>query len=250
MKEAEGKIKVVRVPAYSPNAVAEHTVALLLSLTRHIPQSYNRAREGNFLLSGLVGRNLSGKTAGIVGTGRIGRIVAGILKGIGMKIVGYDVYPNTKWAEEEGVAYTDLDSLCGQADVICLHSPLTKETHHMIGEHTLSLMKKDAVIINTGRGGLLDAKALIRALKEKRIGGAALDVYEEEDKYFFEDWSESIITDDTLTRLLTFPNVLITGHQAFLTAEALNAIADTTMDNVKNFFASGDLTNEVKYQPA
>ncbi len=248
IKAAYQRIHVVRVPSYSPHAIAEHAVALLFALVRHIPQSYNRVRDGNFLLNGLTGRDLYGKTAGIVGTGKIGKIVASILSGIGMRIIAYDKFPDTAWAADTGVEYCEFTELCKRSDVISLHSPLTAETYHIINKENLDLMKDNVILINTGRGGLIDTKALIHALKNHRIGGAGLDVYEEEEKYFFQDWSGAIITDDTLARLLTFPNVIITGHQAFLTDEALTAIARTTLENVRLFFAGGALPNEICYQ--
>ena len=238
IKAAYGQIHIVRVPAYSPNAVAEYAVALILSLMRRIPQSYNRVRDGNFLLNGLVGRNLNGRTAGIVGTGKIGKITALILKGMGMSIIAYDKYPDKKWSEENNISYCALDELYQKSDVISLHSPLTPETYHMINDKALSMMKKDVLIINTGRGALIETKSLIKALKTRSIGGAGLDVYEEEEKIFFEDWSNTIIQDDVLARLITFPNVILTGHQAFLTDEALTAIANTTLENIDLFMNS------------
>jgi D-lactate dehydrogenase len=242
------RIHVVHVPAYSPYSIAEHAVTLLLSLTRHIPQAYNRTREGNFLLQGLTGRDLHDKTAGIIGTGKIGKITADIFRGFGMKILAYDKFPDTNWAGKSGAVYTTLDELCTKSDAISLHSPLTPETHHLINADLLSKMKKDVVIINTGRGALIDSPALIAALKEKRIGGAGLDVYEEEEEYFFEDWSGAAIQDDVLARLLTFPNVIITGHQAFFTAEALEAIAQTTLENIRLFFDETIAPNEICYK--
>ncbi|MFQ3547859.1 MAG: 2-hydroxyacid dehydrogenase [Termitinemataceae bacterium] len=243
-----GRLHVVRVPAYSPHAVAEHAVALLLTLNRRIHKAYIRTREGNFTLSGLVGFDLYGKTAGIVGTGQIGRITAEILRGFGMQVLASDPYPQASWAEAKDIRYVSLEELFSHSDVISLHCPLTPENHHLINDATLGLMKKNAIIINTGRGALIDTKALIHALKTNRLGGAALDVYEEEDEYFFEDHSATIIKDDVLARLLTFPNVLITGHQAFLTDEALSAIATTTLDNVQSYFERGELPNEVCYR--
>jgi len=248
LKAVWGRLHVVRVPAYSPHAVAEHAVALLLTLNRKIHKAYIRTREGNFTLSGLVGFDLYGKTAGIIGTGQIGRIAAEIFRGFGMEVLASDPYPNEGWAAEKGVRYTTMEELFRQSDVISLHCPLTPENHHLINEARLGMMKKNAVIINTGRGALIDTKALIHALKTNSLGGAALDVYEEEDEYFFEDHSTSVIKDDVLARLLTFPNVLITGHQAFLTHEALTAIATTTLGNIQNYFESGDLTNEICYR--
>jgi D-lactate dehydrogenase len=195
---ADAGIKIVRVPSYSPHSVAEHAVALLLALTRHIPQAYMRTRTGNFTLNGLTGRDLYGLTAGILGTGRIGKIMAGILNGFGMKIVLYDPYPDKEWAEKSGFSYLQLVDFFKQADVISLHCPLTSDTKHIINESSLRLMKHDAVIINTGRGALIDTHALVHALKHQEIGGAALDVYEEESNYFFDDWSVNVIRDDTL----------------------------------------------------
>lgn len=238
-------LEVVRVPAYSPHSVAEHAVALLLALTRKIPLAYMRTRSGNFTLSGLTGRDLNGLTAGILGTGRIGKVMAGILAGFGMNIVLYDVYPDKEWAEKNNYTYLQLNDFFTKCDVISLHCPLTDQTKHIINEQSLALMKHDAVIVNTGRGALIDTHALVHALKRRQIGGAALDVYEEESSYFFTDWSVDVIKDDTLARLLTFPNVIITSHQAFLTSNALNAIADTTLNNIKDFEAGVELKNKV-----
>ncbi|MBR6081137.1 MAG: 2-hydroxyacid dehydrogenase [Treponema sp.] len=244
---AKAGIKVVRVPAYSPNAVAEHTVALLLSLTRKIPQAYIKTRSGNFSLNGLTGRNLNGLTACILGTGRIGKLTAEILSGFGMNIEVFDVVPDNEWAAFHGFKYVQLTQLFADADVLSLHCPLTEETKHVVNAQSLQLMKRDAVIINTGRGALIDSTALVNSLKKQTLGGAALDVYEEESKYFFDDWSVNIIRDDTLARLMTFPNVIITSHQAFLTTNALKAIATTTLENVKEFMAGKEeLSNEVK----
>ena len=239
-------IKVVRVPAYSPYAVAEHGAALLLSLTRHTPQAYLRTKTANFNIEGLTGRDLHGLTAGIMGTGKIGQIMAGILKGFGMKIIVYDLFPNAKWAQESGAEYVSLEEIFKQSDVLSLHCPLTEQTKHIVNHDTMKMMKSDAVIINTGRGALIDSKALVHALKHKHIGGIGMDVYEEESKYFFSDWSTDIMKDDVLARLLTFPNVIITSHQAFLTTNALKNIADTTMENIKSFAEGGELVNEVK----
>lgn len=241
----ENNIQVVRVPSYSPHAVAEHSVALLLALTRKIPQAYIKTRNGNFTLDGLTGRDLNGLTAGIIGTGKIGSLMADILSGFGMNIVLYDLHPKKEWAESKGYKYMSLMELFPKCDVISLHCPLTNETKHIINEHSLKLMKRDCVIINTGRGALIDSHALISALKKKCIGGAALDVYEEESKYFFNDWSVDVIKDDTLARLLTFPNVIITSHQAFLTKEALFSIAKTSLQNVKDYTDGKELTNKV-----
>ena len=243
---AAAGIKVVRVPAYSPYAVAEHGVALLMSLTRHIPQAYLRTKTANFNIEGLTGRDLFGLTAGILGTGKIGRIMADILMGFGMKIIAYDPFPNEQWAKEKNIEYVGLDEIFQRSDVLSLHCPLTEETKHVVNHDRMKMMKHDAVIINTGRGALIDSKALVHALKHGHIGGIGMDVYEEESKYFFSDWSTDIMTDDTLARLLTFPNVIITGHQAFLTTNALKNLAETTLENVKAFAAGADLVNEVK----
>lgn len=243
---AAAGIKVVRVPAYSPYAVAEHGVALLMSLTRHIPQAYLRTKTANFNIEGLTGRDLYGLTAGILGTGKIGRIMADILMGFGMKIIAYDPFPNEQWAKEKNIEYVGLDEIFQRSDVLSLHCPLTEETKHVVNHDRMKMMKHDAVIINTGRGALIDSKALVHALKHGHIGGIGMDVYEEESKYFFSDWSTDIMTDDTLARLLTFPNVIITGHQAFLTTNALKNLAETTLENVKAFAAGAELINEVK----
>lgn len=239
-------IKVVRVPAYSPHAVAEHALSLLMSLTRHIPQAYIRTKTANFNIEGLTGRDLYGLTAGVFGTGKIGRVMAELLKGLGMKIICYDPFPNKEWAEQNGFTYVDVETIFRQSDVLTFHCPLTNETRHIVNHDTTKMMKPDAVIINTGRGALIDTKALVHALKHKYIGGAALDVYEEESQFFFKDWSSEVITDDVLARLLTFPNVIITGHQAFLTKTALSNIASVTLNNYKDFTEGKTLVNEVK----
>ena len=218
---AELGLSVTRVPAYSPYAVAEHAVALLLALNRKIPRANNRVRDLNFSLNGLVGFDLHGKTAGIVGTGKIGRVTAQILCGFGMKVLAYDPFPAPEWAKECGIEYTDAKTLARESEVISLHTPLTPETHHIIRRETIELMKPGTILINVSRGALIDTKALIEALKSGHLGGVGLDVYEEEEGVFFEDLSGQILHDDELARLLTFPNVLITAHQAFLTQEAL-----------------------------
>jgi D-lactate dehydrogenase len=225
-------LTVTRVPVYSPYAVAEHAVALLLTLNRKIHRAYSRVREMNFSLSGLVGVDLHGKTAGIVGTGKIGRIVAQILSGFGMRMLAYDPFPNREWAAQLGIEYVDASSLAGFSDVLSLHVPLTPETKHIIRAETIDLMKPGAILINVSRGALIETTALIQALKSGRLGGVALDVYEEEEGIFFEDLSGQVLQDDELARLLTFPNVLITSHQAFLTREALSDIARTTVANL------------------
>jgi D-lactate dehydrogenase len=226
-------LAVTRVPVYSPYAVAEHTVALLLTLNRKIHRAFNRVRELNFSLNGLVGFDLHGKTAGIVGTGKIGRIVAQILRGFGMKVLAYDPFPNQSWATQQEVEYVNPTALAGLGDVISLHIPLTPETRYIIRRETLNLMKPGAILINVSRGALIDTTDLLEALKSGRLGGVALDVYEEEEGVFFEDLSGQVLQDDELARLLTFPNVLITSHQAFLTREALTDIARTTVANLE-----------------
>ncbi|MBP5401747.1 MAG: 2-hydroxyacid dehydrogenase [Treponema sp.] len=242
----EAGIKVVRVPAYSPYAVAEHGAALLMSLTRHIPQAYLRTKTANFNIEGLTGRDLHGLTAGILGTGKIGQIMADILKGFGMNIIAYDPYPNEEWASKTGARYVTLKEIFTESDVLSLHCPLNEQTKHIVNHDSMKMMKHDAVIINTGRGALIDSKALVHALKHGQIGGIGMDVYEEESKYFFSDWSTDIMTDDVLARLLTFPNVIITAHQAFLTTNALKNLADTTLKNISDFSANAELVNEVK----
>jgi D-lactate dehydrogenase len=228
-------LAVTRVPAYSPYAVAEHAVALLLALNRKIPRANNRVHDLNFSLNGLVGFDLHGKTAGILGTGKIGRITAGILRGFGMRVLAFDPFPATSWAEEHGVEYTDPRTIARECEVISLHTPLTPETHHIIRAETLAMLKPGAILINVSRGALIETKALIDALKSGHLGGVALDVYEEEEGVFFEDLSGQILQDDDLARLLTFPNVLITAHQAFLTHEALGEIARVTVANIDAF---------------
>ncbi|HZJ16524.1 MAG TPA: 2-hydroxyacid dehydrogenase [Chthoniobacteraceae bacterium] len=223
---------VTRVPAYSPYAVAEHAVALLLALNRKIPRANNRVHDLNFSLNGLVGFDLHGKTAGIIGTGKIGRITAQILRGFGMRVLAFDPYPSPEWAKQYGIEYTEPKTLARECEVISLHTPLTPETHHIINAKTLELVKPGTILINVSRGALIDTKALIEALKSGRVGGVALDVYEEEEGVFFEDLSGQILHDDELARLLTFPNVLITAHQAFLTQEALAEIARVTATNL------------------
>jgi D-lactate dehydrogenase len=232
-------LTVTRVPVYSPYAVAEHAVALLLTLNRKVHRAYNRVRELNFALNGLVGFDLHGKTAGIVGTGKIGRIVAQILAGFGMQVLAYDPFPNSEWAAKLGVEYTDARTLAGRSDVVSLHVPLTPETRHLIRAETIALMKPGAILINVSRGALTDTTALIEALKSGRLGGVGLDVYEEEEGIFFEDLSGQVLQDDELARLLTFPNVLVTAHQAFLTREALTDIARTTVANLAALAGGG-----------
>lgn len=228
-------MSVVRVPAYSPYSVAEHTVALLLTLNRKIHRAYNRVRELNFSLGGLVGFDLHGKTVGILGTGKIGRIAARIFRGFGCEVLAYDLYPDEEWAEKNGISYREFGEVLSGSDVISLHLPLTNESHHLLNGETISKMKPGAFLVNTSRGKLVDSAAVIQALKSGHLGGVALDVYEEEEGVFFEDHSATALQDDVLSRLLTFPNVLVTSHQAFLTEEALRAIAETTVDSIGRF---------------
>ena len=230
-------VAVTRVPAYSPNAVAEHTIALILTLNRKTHRAFNRVREHNFSLSGLVGFDLCGKTAGVFGTGKTGRIVAEILRGFRMRVLATDPYPNIEWAEKNQISYVDLETLVKQSDLVTLHAPLTKESDHVINAKTLAWMKPGVTIINVSRGRLIHTKALVEALKSGHIGAVGLDVYEEEEGVFFEDLSAEIMFDDELARLLTFPNVLVTSHQAFLTHEALSEIARVTVENVRRFLA-------------
>lgn len=228
------KMTVLRVPAYSPMAVAEHAVALMLTLNRKTHKAYNRVRDGNFTLEGLLGFDMCHKTAGIVGTGRIGRQLVPILKGFGMHILAYDPYPSNL-LEQSGVQYVELEELYAKADIISLHVPLTPSSKHMIGMDALDKMKEGVMLINTSRGGLLDTEAVIAALKSRKLGYLGIDVYEQEDNLFFEDHSEEIIEDDIFERLVTFPNVLVTAHQAFFTQEALNNIAEITLANIMDF---------------
>ncbi len=242
---ARGRIRVARVPSYSPHSVAEHAVALMLGLNRKTHRAYYRIRDNNFNINGLLGFDMFGKTAGIVGTGRIGACLATILKGFGMKVLAFDSFPAAELAESVGFEYVTLDQLYGQSHIISLHCPLTPETYHLIDERSLAKMRPDVMIVNTSRGQLVDTKALIRALKTRRVGYAGLDVYEEEADYFFEDLSGSTIADDALARLMTFNNVLITSHQAFFTEEALLNIATTTVENIAAFFEDRELVNEI-----
>lgn len=237
-------IKIVRVPAYSPEAVAEHTVGLILSLNRKIHRAYNRVREGNFSLDGLLGFNLSGRTAGIIGTGRIGAITAKILKSMGMVVLASDPFSNPD-CEGQGVKYVTLDRLFAESDIISLHCPLTPETHHVIDKSAIKKMKQRVMIINTSRGAVIDTVAVVDALRSGKIGWLGLDVYEQEGDLFFEDLSNEIIQDDVFERLLTFPNVLVTSHQGFFTSDALVNIAETTLGNITEFEQGHTLTNVV-----
>ncbi|GKG75150.1 2-hydroxyacid dehydrogenase [Parabacteroides goldsteinii] len=245
LEAAKGKLPVVRVPAYSPYAVAEYSLALMLSLNRKIHRAYWRTRDGNFSLNGLMGFDMHGKTVGIIGTGKIAKILIRILKGLGMHILAYDVYPDYKFAEEEGITYTTLDELYKNSDIISLHCPLTEQTRYIINDDSIAKMKDGVMIINTGRGQLIHTNALIEGLKEKKISAAGLDVYEEEGGYFYEDKSDKIIDDDVLARLLSFNNVIVTSHQAFFTKEAMHNIAETTLQNIEDIRQNRPLVNEV-----
>ncbi len=225
---------VLRVPAYSPHAVAEHAVALILALNRHIHRAHMRVTHGNFKLNGLLGFDIHGLTVGVVGTGKIGAIFAGLMKGFGCNLLGYDVYENEE-CKALGLAYVDLPALLAQSDIVSLHCPLTPETHHLINENTLNQMKRGAMLINTSRGPLIDTEAVIEALKEGQLGHLAIDVYEEEADLFFHDLSDQVIQDDVFARLLTFPNVIVTSHQAFFTKNALEQIGSVTMQNLTGF---------------
>ena len=245
LKAAKGKLPVVRVPAYSPYAVAEYSLALMLSLNRKIHRAYWRTRDGNFSLNGLMGFDMHGKTTGIIGTGKIARILIRLLKGFGMRILAYDLYPDMKFAGEEGISYVSLDELYRESDIISLHCPLTDQTKYMIYKDSIDKMKEGVMIIKTGRGQLINTNDLIEGLKEKKIAAAGLDVYEEEGEYFYEDKSDKIIDDDVLARLLSFNNVIVTSHQAFFTKEALHNIAETTLQNIEDFRCHRPLVNEV-----
>lgn len=244
IKACQGKLPVFRVPAYSPYAVAEHAMALLLTINRRTHKAYIRTRDFNFSLQGLAGFDLHGKTVGIIGTGKIGRVFADICKGFGMNILAYDKYPNPN----SGLNYVELPELFEQSDIISLHCPLTEDTRHIINTASIAKMKKGVTILNTSRGGLIDTEALINGIKDKQIGAACLDVYEEEGDFFYEDFSGHIVQDDKLVRLIAMPNVIVTSHQAFLTQEALDSIASTTVNNLVKFFAgTPNETTEVRY---
>lgn len=236
-------LRVCRVPAYSPEAVAEHALALILTLNRKTNKAYNRVREQNFSLNGLTGFNLHGKTVGIIGTGNIGRAFAKVMSGFGCKLLAYDVYENED-LKKAGVEYLPLDEVFAQADIISLHCPLMESTHHIVNKDSIKKMKKGVMIINTSRGGLIDTKAVIHGLKSKHIGYLGIDVYEQEEKLFFRDLSHTIIEDDTIQLLLSFPNVVVTAHQAFLTKEALEQIALTTLTSLKNFSKKEEFENK------
>ncbi|MDD6021703.1 MAG: 2-hydroxyacid dehydrogenase [Acutalibacteraceae bacterium] len=240
LNAAKGRIPVVRVPAYSPRTVAEHTMAMLLTSIRRIHKAYIRTRNFNFSVNDFTGFEFYGKTVGVIGTGKIGRAFIDICNGFGMNVVAYDIYPD----ESVKAEYVTLDELFARSDIISLHCPLTKENRHIINSESIAKMKKGVVIANTSRGLLIDTQALINGIKEKKVGAACLDVYEEESDIFFEDFSGHIVQDDTLTRLIAMPNVIVTSHQAFLTKEALENIAETTINNIESFF-KGNICNEV-----
>ena len=243
---AQGKLPIVRVPAYSPYAVAEHAMAMLLTIIRRTHKAYIRTRDFNFSLNNMVGFDLHGKTVGVIGTGRIGRVFIDVCRGFGMNVIAYDARPDASL----DVEYTTLNDLFLRSHVISLHCPLTDETYHIIDAYAIQHMRPGVVLINTSRGALIDAEALLNGIKDRRIGAACLDVYEEESDLFFEDRSDHIVEDDTLARLISMPNVLITSHQAFLTEEALDAIARITIENIAAYFKEGTLTNEVRWKPA
>ena len=242
---AFGKVHVVHVPAYSPYSVAEHAMALLLTSVRRIHKAYNRTREFNFSLGGLTGFNLHGRTVGVIGTGKIGRIFIDICRGFGMRVIAYDRFP----AQGSGIDYVSLDQLFAESDIISLHCPLTDETRHMINDAAIEKMKKGVVIVNTSRGALIDTEALLEGIKARKVGAACLDVYEEEADIFFEDRSGHILNDELLSRLISMPNVIVTSHQAFLTEDALNNIAETTVNNILSYFEKdGVCDNELCYR--
>ena len=243
-KTADGKLRIVRVPAYSPYAVAEHTIAILLTSIRRIHKAYIRTKDFNFSLSGLTGFDLYGKTVGVIGTGRIGRVFVDICRGFGMKVLAYDKYPAPDF-ERENVKYVTLDELFENSDIISLHCPLTEESYHIIDQKAIAKCKCGVVLLNTSRGALVDAEALLNGIKARKVGAACLDVYEEESDFFFEDCSGHIVDDDVLARLISMPNVLVTSHQAFLTEEALSNIAETTVENILDIFQKGSCENEL-----
>ena len=249
MKHAFGKIHVFRVPAYSPYAVAEHAMALLLTSVRRIHKAFIRTRDYNFSLSNMTGFDLHGKTVGVIGTGRIGRVFIDICRGFGMKVLAYDKFPAEGLTDGESIRYTTTDEIFEKSDVISLHCPLNDETYHIIGKEAIDKCKKGVVLINTSRGALVDAEALLEGIKQRKIGAACLDVYEEESELFFEDYSGHILNDDVLARLISMPNVIVTSHQAFLTEEALANIAQTTVENLVRFDVTGQCPNELCYRP-
>ncbi len=248
VKHCFGKLHVFHVPAYSPYAVAEHAMALLLTSIRRIHKAYIRTRDFNFSLNNLTGFDLHGKTVGVVGTGKIGRIFISICRGFGMKVLAYDKFPSPEYDGAEDVTYVPLEELLAKSDIISLHCPLTEETLHLVNPESIAQMKKGVVLINTSRGALIDAEALLAGIKDRKIGAACLDVYEEEADIFFQDYSGHILSDDVLARLISMPNVIVTSHQAFLTKEALKNIADTTIENLREFEKDGMSVNELCYQ--
>ena len=248
MKYAFGKVHVLRVPAYSPYAVAEHTIALLLTSIRRIHKAYIRSRDFNFSLNGLTGFDLHGKTVGVIGTGKIGRVFIDICRGFGMKVLAFDKFPAKDLDNGDTVRYVELDELFEKSDIISLHCPLTDETYHTINAETLEKCKQGVVILNTSRGALVDAEALLQGIKSRKVGAACLDVYEEESDLFFEDNSGHILEDDVLARLISMPNVIVTSHQAFLTNEALENIAETTVNNIIDIFKNGQCANELCFK--
>ncbi len=248
-RAAELGIKVVRVPAYSPYSVAEHTVALILMLNRKLYRAYNRVRDDNFSLEGLVGFDLHGCTVGIIGTGKIGMVFAQIMQGFGCCLLGYDAYPNDQFEALGNARYVQLPELLADSDIISLHCPLLPETYHLINANAIAQMKPGVMLINTSRGGLIDTPAVIEGIKSGKIGYLGIDVYEQEDELFFQDLSDTVIQDDTFQLLQSFPNVVITAHQAFFTRNALEAIATTTLSNITDFEQGHSLKNEVAYQP-
>jgi D-lactate dehydrogenase len=242
---AASNLRVARVPAYSPHAVAEHALALILTLNRKTHKAYNRVREGNFSLDGLTGFDLYGRTVGVVGTGLIGAVFAGLMLGVGCKTLAHDIKPDAE-LQRRGVEYVPLDTLYRRSDIISLHCPLTPATQHLINARALELMRDGVMLINTGRGGLIDTRAVVDALKSRRVGALGLDVYEQEEGLFFSDHSGEVLLDDLIARLLTFPNVLITGHQAFFTEDALRQIAIVTLSNAREFESGATLSHEVR----
>lgn len=248
VKVALGKLHILRVPAYSPYAVAEHAIALLLTSIRRIHKAYNRTKDFNFSLSGLAGFDLYGKTVGVIGTGKIGRVFINICLGFGMKVLAYDKFPSPTLEALENVKYVTLNELLNNSNIISLHCPLTEETYHIINNEAIQKCKKGVIFINTSRGALVDTDALLSGIKSRKVGAACLDVYEEEAELFFEDNSGHIMEDDTLARLISMPNVIVTSHQAFLTEEALANIAETTVKNISDFFKNGSCSNEICYK--
>lgn len=248
MKHAFGRVHVLRVPAYSPYSIAEHTMAMLLTSIRRIHKAYIRTRDFNFSLNGMTGFDLHGKTVGIIGTGRIGRAFIDICLGFGMKVLAYDKFKAAGLENGDTVRYVSKEELFAKSDIISLHCPLTEETYHMINKESLEKCKKGVVILNTSRGALVDAEALLGAIKSRKVGAACLDVYEEESDLFFEDFSGHILDDDILARLISMPNVIVTSHQAFLTEEALENIAETTVNNIRVFFDKNECPNELCYR--